>query len=150
LSTVLGLIGFAGTVVLTWLLCWVYRECASEMRAATKTMRDQKSTIEVMSESQNITRYQIENLESIVAEREETIIMQIAQIEGMRSAQTDSAVRIEFLMESLKKERSKLIKAKQLAREIFLVNNLFQSTALDSSFDPKPPENQSQKTLCDN
>ena len=156
MPTVLGVLGVAGTVVLMLLLCWGYRECAREMHAATKTTRDQKSIIEIMSKSHNITRCQIENLESSVTERDETIKGLIVQIEGMRSEKTDSAVRIKSLLESLQKERSKLINAKQLAREIFMAEDdpqtkvLVQSKTLDSRFDPKPPEDQPQKPTCDN
>ena len=155
MSTVLGLLGFAGTVVLTWLLCWVYRECAREMRAATETMQNQKSTIgamhatiKAMSESQNITRCQIESLESSAAEREQTIDGMIAKIEEMQIEKNESAVRIACQRDSLKKQRCELIEAKRLARQMFTA--ISQSSLVEAPAELATEQNQPQNPLCDN
>jgi hypothetical protein len=144
LSTALAVIACLVAAVLYGVIVWLRREYDSEMRAATKTMLDQTSTIEkmfatikTMSESLNITRCQIENLESSVAERDETIGRMIAKTDEMLTEKQESAVRIAGLLDSLEKDRYELIKAKRLAREIL------------AGIKPKQPENQPQKPSCD-
>jgi uncharacterized coiled-coil protein SlyX len=130
-----------------------------EMRAATETMQNQKSTIGEMSEtikamsgSHNMTRWQIGNLESIVAERDKTIDGMIEKIAEMEIDKKTSDVRIACLLESLKKERYELINAKRLAREIFAVISPSSSieTPSEIATEPKQPDDQPQKPTCDN
>jgi septal ring factor EnvC (AmiA/AmiB activator) len=159
LSTVLAVIACLVAVVLCGVIVWLRREYESEMRAATKTMLDQKSTIETMSAtiktmsgSHNMTRYQIEGLESSVAERDETIDGMIAKTEEMLTEKKQSAVRIACLRELIKKERYELIQAKRLAREIFAAispSSLVEAPP-ELATEPKQPDEQSQKPTCDN
>ena len=119
MTTFLAVLGCAGTVVLWGVLCWVCREYKREILAATQTMKNQKSAIDVMWKTDSMNREKIVSLESSVTERDETIDGLISKTDEMQIEKKESAVRIAGLRDSLKKERCELINAKRLAREIF-------------------------------
>jgi hypothetical protein len=155
LSTFLAVFGCTAAVSLLGLLFWVRREYGLETAARIRMIRitrDQQSMIDVMSDAHDVNREKIENLESSVAERDETIARMIANAGEMLIEKKESAVRIACLLESLKKERCELIEAKRLAMEICAVispSSLVEIPS-QSTFQPKRPEDQSQKPTCDN
>jgi len=152
LSTFLAVFGCTAAVGLLGMITWLGREFNRDMRAATQTMKNQKSTIDVMWKADSMNREKLQAIESIVAERDETIDGMSAKIAEMLIEKKESDVRIACLLDSIKKERWELIEAKRLAREICAVispSSLVEIPS-QSTFQPKRPEDQSQKPTCDN
>ena len=147
-----AVIGCAGTVGLWGLVCWMRDRYGREILAATKTMKNQKSTIDAMSESHRIDREQILALKHSNAERDETINGMIAKTVQMLIENRESVVHIARLRDSVKKQRCELIEAKRLAREIFAVINpsSLDETPPELATEPKQPDDQPQKPTCDN
>ena len=127
LSTVLAVIGCAGTVALWVLLCWMRDRYGREILAAIETKEFQEEQIQRL-------RYLYELEQKSVAERDETIDGLIAKIEGL--------------------EKSYHAKCRELdarCRELFAMRNkakeiLATSFASNSASDSDQP----QKPLCDN
>jgi len=134
LPTVLAVIGCAGTVALWGLLCWMRDRYGREILKATETIKNQKSTIDVMSESRGMDRETIQAMEASVDERDETIDGLIAKIEGLQES-------YRVKCEELAALNWDLIQMRNKAKEIV-------STAI--AHDPTTDSDQPQKPLCDN
>ena len=139
MTTFLAVLGCAGTVVLWGVLCWVCREYKREILAATQTMKNQKSAIDVMWKTDSMNREKIVSLESSVTERDETIDGLISKTDEMQIEKKESAVRIAGLRDLLKKQRWELIEAKRLAREIFAA--ISPSSSVETPSGLAMPEN---------
>jgi len=84
LSTVLAVIGCAGTLGLLVVLCWVCREYKREILAATQTMKDQKWDIDVMWKADSMNREKIDSLEHRVIERDQKIVKLEAEVQRLQ------------------------------------------------------------------
>jgi len=134
LSTVLAVIGCAGTVALWGLICWMRDVYRREMLTATETIGNQKSTIDVMGEARGMDREKIQEMEAGVAERDETIDGLIAKIEVL-----DKSYRVKC--RELDAKNCELLAMRNKAKEIL---------ATSFASDPASHSGQPQKPLCDN
>ena len=134
MSTVLAVIGCAGTVALWNLLCWIRDRYGRRLLAANEVIEDQKSTIDVMGASREMDRKIIMEMEASVAERDETIDGLIAKIEGL-----DKSYRVKC--QELDAKNREPLAMRNKVKEI--VSTAFSS---NSGSDVDQP----QKPLCDN
>ena len=134
MSTVLAVIACLVAVVLWGLICVMRIAYRREMLAATQTMKNQKSTIDVMWTAGSMNREKLEAIESSVAERDETIDGLIAKIEGLEKS-------YQATCRELDARNCELLAMRNKAKEIFATSFAFNS-ASDSD--------QPQKPLCDN
>ena len=84
MSTFLAVIGCVGTVVLWGVLCWVCREYKREILAATQTMKNQTSRLDVMWKADTMNREKIDSLEHRVIERDEKIVKLEAEVQRLQ------------------------------------------------------------------
>ena len=112
-------------------MCDAYRR---EMLAATQTMKNQKSTIDMMEKCYRIDREKLQESQAGVAERDETIDGLIAKIEGLEKA-------YQARCRELDARNCELLAMRNKAKEII-------ATSFES--DPASHSDQPQKPLCDN
>jgi len=105
-----------------------------ELLAATETIKNQKSTIDVMDKSHRMDREKIQAMESSVTERDETIDGLIVRIEGL-----DKSYRAN--VRELDSRNRELAQIRNMAKNIFWADEVSQDPF---GFD------QPQKTVCDN
>jgi len=134
LSTVLAVIGCAGTVALWGLLCWIRDRYGRRFLAANETIEDQKSTINVMDKSHRMDREKFQAIEASVAERDETIDGLIAKIEVLKKS-------YQARCQDIDARNCELLAMRSKAKEIF---------ATSFASDPASHSGQPQKPLCDN
>jgi chromosome segregation ATPase len=102
LSTVLAIIGCASTVVLLGVIVWLRDEYLHEMRAATQTMKNQKSIIEVMSNSHNVNFEKIGAFEATVSDRDKTLSSLLSETQNLRGlieGHKEKIQRLEYLVD---------------------------------------------------
>ena len=133
MSTVLAVLGCAGTVALCGLLYWICDRYGRRFLAANETIKNQKLTIDVMDKSHRMNREKIQAIESSVAERDETIDGLIAKIEGL-----DKSYRVKC--RELDARNCELLAMRNKATEILATS--FSSNSESDADQPK-------KTTCD-
>ena len=162
MSTFLAVFGCTGTVGLWGLICWMRNAYRREMLAATQTMKNQESTIDVMWKADSMNREKLQAIESIVAERDKTIqglqserqesAQRILQLENLYRVQCKQTGAMEWEINAGRDVRAAALGLSQTLSEFVQgmdgsrAKNLFAPV----TFQPKRPEEQPQKPTCDN